>query len=73
MKPIHIDITYESLIAILQGKEIHLQTSDEYFIFHPPFKGVFLTHEQLANIKYQSQVDVFNLIDKLQKHEEKNQ
>jgi hypothetical protein len=71
MEPIHIKLTYESLIAILQGKEFHLQTPDEHIIFHPPFEGVFLTHDQLANIKHQSQIDVFNIIERFQKYKVK--
>lgn len=70
MDRIDIKLTYESLIALLQGKEFHLTTMDKHIVFHPPFDGMFLTHEQIDNIKYQSQAGVIDLMEKLQNHVE---
>ena len=69
-KPIHIELTYESLIAMLQGKEFHITTPDIYVIFHPPFKGVFITHEQLREIEYTAEKRVLNMIEKVMEYKE---
>ena len=68
---IEIKLSYESLIALLQGKEFHLYSNDKHIIFHPPFNGVFLTHEQIREIKYDSEFRVFSMIEQLSKHTEK--
>ena len=66
----NIKLTYDSLIAMLQGKEFHLRTLDHHFVFHPPFDGVFLTHEQVAEIRHGGQMEVFRMLEKLAKYEE---
>ena len=66
----HIKLTYESLIALLQGKDFHLITPEHRFIFHPPFDGVFLTHSQIEEIRYSGQMDMIKIIEKLHKYEE---
>lgn len=70
IKPTHIKLTYESLIALLQGKEFHITTPDTYVIFHPPFEGVFVTHEQLYEIEYTAEKRVLTLIEKAMKYSE---
>jgi hypothetical protein len=65
MQPITIKLTYESLIALLQGKELNVVTMDQRFVFIPPFDGVWMTHEQLDQIRYQDQKAIFDLLDKI--------
>jgi len=69
----HINLTYESLISILQGKELCLMYSNpdtpsiySEVIIHPPFNGVFVTHKELENIKYNCQADILNLLKNTQ-------
>jgi hypothetical protein len=45
-------LSYEALIAILQGKELHIKTPDVHVILHPPFDGQFLTNEQIRDLLY---------------------
>ena len=47
-------LNYESLIALLQGKELHLQTGKEHFIFKPPFDGLFMMHDAIARLRHQN-------------------
>ncbi len=70
---VEIKLTYESLIAILQGKEFHLYSDGMHIIFRPPFEGVFLTHKQLDKIRYDAQYDAFNMIEQLSKYTEKRE
>lgn len=70
MEQQHIKLTYESLIAILQGKEFHLTAPEYHFIFHPPFDGVFLTHDQVYEIRASGQMDVIRMIEKIQEYKE---
>lgn len=65
-----IKLTYESLIALLQGKEFHLKTMDHHFVFHSPFDGVWVTHEQLAQIRYNDEMRILGLLEELGRHEE---
>jgi hypothetical protein len=70
MKHEVIKLTYESLIALLQGKELHLDAMDYHFIFQSPFDGVFVTHEQLMQMRYQDQMGVLNFLKELGTHKE---
>ncbi len=62
---VHLDLTYEMMIAILQGKETHLVTPDMHVVIHPPFDGVFLTHAQIDEMRYQSRVDTLDMVQRL--------
>ncbi len=70
---VEIKLTYESLIALLQGKEFHLYSDGMHIIFHSPFEGVFLTHEQLYEIEYNAECHAFNMIEQLSKYTEKRE
>jgi hypothetical protein len=65
-----IKLTYDSLIAILQGKEFHLMTFGKHFVFYPPFDGIFLTHEELYQLRLNSYHDSVNALYKFQKYVE---
>lgn len=60
-----IKLSYDAFIAFLQGKEIHLLKGDDEIIIASPFDGLFLTHNQIEQIKYSSQMELFNLIQKI--------
>ena len=68
--PIHINLTYDSLIALLQGKEFHLKSHDLHVVFHPPFDGVFMTHEQLMDLRMGEQARTLNIIKTVLKYKE---
>ena len=65
-----IKLTYESLIALLQGKEFHLMSDGEHFIFLPPFDGGFLTHEEIRRIRSESYGSGFEAFWKIIKYVE---
>jgi len=71
MERIDIKLSYDSLIAILQGKEFHLQKGSNHFIFHPPFDGLFVTHEQLAQLRFNDQMGILNLLNEIWEYKEK--
>ena len=73
MNRLEIELTYESLIALLQGKEFHLQTPEIHVIFHPPFDGVFMSHDQLRALQYNAQADVFKMIEQISKYKEERE
>lgn len=58
-----IELEYESLIALIQGKHIHLKTPDFCVIIHPPFKGVMLTAEELQKIKFEGMQELLRVIN----------
>lgn len=60
-----INLSYEILIGLLQGKEIHLVEGENHIILAPPFDGVFLTREQIQEIQYSSEQRVFEMIQKV--------
>ena len=70
-----INLTYDTLIALLQGKEIHLvhyinDNECEEYIFIPPFDGVFMTHDSIHRIKFNAQIELLDFIDKLSEYRE---
>ena len=65
-----IKLTYESLIALLQGKDFHLVTPDYHMVFHPPFDGVFLTHQELYELQSAAGGGFYKRIEKLPRYEE---
>ena len=70
-----INLTYDTLIALLQGKEIHLihyinDDECEEYIFIPPFDGVFMTHDAIDHIKYNAQVELFKFLDTVSEYQE---
>jgi len=60
-----IKLPYDGLIGILQGKEIHWRMGDNEIIIAPPFDGVFLTHDQIQQIQYSSEVRIFDILQKI--------
>lgn len=67
---IHINLTYESMISLIQGKELHLKTNNIHIIFKPPFDGVFFTHQQLSELRYDERAQVLRLIQELSEYKE---
>jgi len=63
-----IKLTPKSLIALLQGKDLHLVTEEIHVIIKPPFDGVFMTHKELDQVRHNSEMGVFNTIEKVQKY-----
>ncbi len=68
-----IKLTEESLMVLLQGKDLYLrvgiQEEDKRtFIFRGPWDGVFLTHQEISEMQYNSQVGVFNIMERMVKH-----
>jgi len=68
MEQIPIKLTFESMIALIQGKELHIIKGENHFVFLPPVDGVFVTHEQLAQMRTQDQQGVLNLLKALGDH-----
>jgi len=60
-----IKLTHDSLIALIQGKKLHVIVEDSHFIFLPPTDRVFVTHEQLIAMRHQDQMRVLNFIRSL--------
>ena len=60
-----IKLTYEMLISILQGKDLRLVYDENEIVISPPFDGVFLTYEQIEEIRYSSEERVFNMLAKI--------
>jgi len=63
-----IKLTYDSMIALIQGKRLHIRTTTEEFVFLPPMEGVFVTHEQLAAMRFSDEMRILNLIKSLADH-----
>ena len=69
MKREYIKLTERMSLALLKWNEIHLISSDQEdelteFIFEGPFDGVFLTHDQIAQILRNSEMSIFNMLKK---------
>jgi len=69
MKREYIKLTEGMLLALLKGNEFHLISSDQEgelteFIFEGPFDGVFLTHDQITQIQRNSEMSIFNMLEK---------
>ena len=52
----HLKLTYDMMIALIQGKNLHLNSINpegvcEEFLITAPHDGHFMTHEQLMNIR----------------------
>ncbi len=63
-----IKLTYDSLIALIQGKKLHIVTSMEHIVLLPPTDGVFVTHDQLNQMRYQDQMGVLTFLKSLTDH-----
>lgn len=67
----------EWIMALLQGKELHLTDEHNEIVFYPPQGGIFMTHEQFddikRNIEYEAEkrllkmLEDINVNDKLEK------
>jgi hypothetical protein len=66
MKEIKIELPAAAITALFHGKEIHYGLSPELrIIIKPPFKGVFLTHEELERMKRAQQDKALDLFKKV--------
>jgi hypothetical protein len=72
-QPIPIKLTFESMIALIQGKELHVVQNDVHFIFLPPTDGVFVTREQLDRMRYNDTMGVLNFLKNVGKHYQKDE
>lgn len=63
MKKEYVKLTYEALINLLQGKEIHIIMDGNEFVILPPFDGVFMTHEEIDRLRHESQNRFFNMVE----------
>jgi len=73
MQPVRIKLPYDGLIGLLQGKEIHLmRQGGEEVIIASPFDGVFMTHQQIDELRRESEMNVLKLLDKLYTSREEN-
>jgi ABC-type sugar transport system ATPase subunit len=63
-----IKLTYDSMIALIQGKKLHIRTLTEEFVFLPPMEGVFVTHDQLAAMRFSDDLRILNLIKSVADH-----
>lgn len=71
MKKMTVKLEYNSLIALLQGKELHVCNGEVDFVFLSPLDGVFMTHEQLAQMRLQDQNQLLGLLKDIEVHEQK--
>lgn len=68
-----MQLTTDMLLGLMQGKDVCLvlNASDEdkriEFRFKGPFDGVFLTHAEIQNIKYNSEMGIMNVMERLRK------
>ena len=64
-----IRLTSEMFYALLQGKKLVQITNGEEMVIYPPHYGLFLTHEQLTEIKtkahHEGAMATFELLEKL--------
>lgn len=70
-------LTEEMLLNLLKGKTLNIVTiandgEESQIEFTGPFEGMFITHEELAQIKYNSEMGVFNLIQRIQNEKSKS-
>jgi hypothetical protein len=69
-QPAPIHLTFESLVALIQGKKLHVQDGENHFIFLPPTDGVFITHEQLDRIRYQDTMQILEFLHDVGEHKQ---
>ncbi len=73
-----IKLTKEMILALMQGKDYtlivnaHDPKEEMEFRFKGPYDGVFLTHRELDNIKYDSEMGVLDIMQRLGKERELN-
>jgi len=70
-----IKLSNEMLIGLLQGKEIHLlfgnlSSEHDEIIIAPPFDGTFLTHDQIREIQYSSEMNILNMLQRVYESKE---
>lgn len=70
-------LTEKMILDLLKGKELNIITCADdpekatSITFIGPFEGMFITHDELAEIKYNSEMGVFNFIQRLQNEQSK--
>lgn len=61
-KKVHWNLTYESIIGLMQGKELHLCEDNIHYILKPPFDGMFLTHKEIDQMRYDSELNILRVL-----------
>lgn len=60
-----VEMSYDFLIALLQGKKVTFTTQYGRFVLIPPFKGVFMTYEDIIHeIGCCAERRIFDLLQK---------
>jgi hypothetical protein len=68
-EPRKIALTFESLVALIQGKKLHIQLGGERRLtLVPPGDGVYLTHEELTDLRTQEYHRAFDTMRTLSEH-----
>ena len=66
-----IKLTEEMFLDLMRGKDLWLtlnaQDKDKeiQFRFRGPLDGVFLTHEEISNIQYQTEMGIMNVMERI--------
>ena len=63
-----IKLTYDSMIALIQGKKLHVTDGENTFIFLPPGDGIFITHDELYQLRYNDSMGALAAIKGMQEH-----
>jgi hypothetical protein len=71
MKTFEMRLEYKSLIALLQGKKLHIQDGEISVTFHPPFDGIFLTHKEIYELEATAERRVLNMVESISNHYQK--
>jgi len=70
--PETVKLTEDMLLNILKGKDTHLIINAHdpekrmHVIFKGPWDGMFLTHEEISNLQYDSEMGILNFVKKMQ-------
>ena len=51
LKRVHIDLTHDMVMAIMQGKDIALTTMDASITYRSPFKDILISREELYELR----------------------
>ncbi len=61
-----IQLKSDSLIALMQGQDLHLDLPEAHIVFKSPFKGCFLTHQQIGQVHDSGVQEALKLIKEFQ-------
>jgi hypothetical protein len=70
--------TEQMLIDLIRGKDLNIAVQNKKgevkkFRFISPHDGVFLTHAEIEQLKYKSEMDVFRVLKKMESLEKQIQ